>query len=362
MKIIHCADLHLDSDMTGNFSKEIAVQRKAELINTFERMLKYASVKNVDAIIIAGDLFDKEVVKSSVLNMFISLINTFSKIHFFYLTGNHDEDNLKSSIDIIPDNLHIFNEHWSYYKFDAGNFNIVISGINPGNNFPDIYDSLNLNENDFNVVTLHGQITETFRSGQNETISLRNLCGKYIDYLALGHIHSYKYKKLDSRGMYCYSGCLEGRGFDECGEHGFVLLDIDDNRHFTHSFIPFAYRSLYELDVDVTGCHDSVQISQRIDKQLTLNGYESKSLIKINLTGMISIDEDIDMNYLYSSYKDNYYYLKIYNQTKFNTDYLKYINNNSLKGEFIRIVSSDDTLDDDTKSAVIKQGIELLVQ
>ena len=51
---------------------------------------------------------------------------------------------------------------------------------------------------------------------------------KNIDYLALGHIHKYKQAELDQRGVYCYSGCLEGRGFDECGEKGFVLLDIDE--------------------------------------------------------------------------------------------------------------------------------------
>ena len=38
MKIIHCADLHLDSNMTSNLSREQAKQRKAELLATFERM------------------------------------------------------------------------------------------------------------------------------------------------------------------------------------------------------------------------------------------------------------------------------------------------------------------------------------
>ena len=51
-----------------------------------------------------------------------------------------------------------------------------------------------------------------------------------IDYLALGHIHSYKCHKLDKRGVYCYSGCLEGRGFDECGDKGFVLLETEEDR------------------------------------------------------------------------------------------------------------------------------------
>ena len=56
MKIIHCADLHLDSNMTSNLSREQAKQRKAELLATFERMIVYAKDNSVKAVIIAGDL------------------------------------------------------------------------------------------------------------------------------------------------------------------------------------------------------------------------------------------------------------------------------------------------------------------
>jgi fucose 4-O-acetylase-like acetyltransferase len=58
------------------------------------------------------------------------------------------------------------------------------------------------------------------------SVSLSALRGRGIDYLALGHIHAYKKAPLDSRGIYCYPGCLEGRGFDECGRKGFVLLVV----------------------------------------------------------------------------------------------------------------------------------------
>ena len=39
MKIIHCADLHLDSQMTANLTKEQARERKREIIRTFTRMV-----------------------------------------------------------------------------------------------------------------------------------------------------------------------------------------------------------------------------------------------------------------------------------------------------------------------------------
>lgn len=70
MKIIHCADLHLDSNMTSNLSREQAKQRKAELLATFERMIAYAKDNFVKAVIIAGDLYDKKNISANARNVF----------------------------------------------------------------------------------------------------------------------------------------------------------------------------------------------------------------------------------------------------------------------------------------------------
>ena len=89
---------------------------------------------------------------------------------------------------------------------------------------------------------------------------------KNIDYLALGHIHAYKHEQLDARASYCYPGCLEGRGFDEVGEHGFVLLDVnEEDGTYSHESVPFAKRKLYAVSVDVTDCQTS---SEMIEKEL----------------------------------------------------------------------------------------------
>ena len=45
MKIIQCADLHLDSRMTSNLNPDKAKERKAEILNTFVNMVDYASAK-----------------------------------------------------------------------------------------------------------------------------------------------------------------------------------------------------------------------------------------------------------------------------------------------------------------------------
>ena len=54
MKIIHCADIHLDSKMSANLTKEKARERKTELLTTFQNMVTYGAEQGVAAIIICS--------------------------------------------------------------------------------------------------------------------------------------------------------------------------------------------------------------------------------------------------------------------------------------------------------------------
>ncbi len=58
MKLIHCADIHLDSRMNTHLDKDKAKERKLELLDTFSKMVKYAKNNRITNILIAGDLFD----------------------------------------------------------------------------------------------------------------------------------------------------------------------------------------------------------------------------------------------------------------------------------------------------------------
>ena len=60
MKILHCADLHMDSPMETHMTREQAAKRNAEILMSFQRMTEYAEKEKVRVVLIAGDLFDGE--------------------------------------------------------------------------------------------------------------------------------------------------------------------------------------------------------------------------------------------------------------------------------------------------------------
>ena len=356
MKIIHCSDLHLDSRMKSNLDSQKAKERRDEILITYQNMIKYAVENNVKIILIAGDLFDRKDTTVKARNIVIDSIISNPDIDFVYLKGNHDESGFLENLENIPDNLKLFTSNkWTTYNYGK----ITISGIEFGNlSDYEIYNTLLLNKNDFNIVTMHGQESKYEMKDKTEIINISNLKNKNIDYLALGHIHKYKKSELDQRGAYCYSGCLEGRGFDECGKKGFVLLDInEENLKYTTEFIPIARRTLYEINVDVSKANSTLDTEKLIDNEL--NDISKDSLIKIVLKGKVEVDSEKDLNYLEKKYKANYYFAKIYDETTLNIDFMTYQNDASLKGEFIRLVLGQN-LPEEEQSKIILTGIKAL--
>lgn len=355
MKIIHCADLHLDSRMETNFTQEQAKERRYEILNTFEAMVKYAEENNVQAIIIAGDMFDTaQNQQKTIKNRVLDTISNAHNIDFLYLQGNHDKDNFIKEMKIKPTNLRLFKEEWTSYRYE----NIVITGIEfSESNHTDIYSQLTLNENEFNILVLHGQIVKYGNDKKAEIINLNALQNKYIDYLALGHIHEYKTDKLDYRGIYSYSGCIEGRGFDECGKKGFVVLDIEDGKIST-TFVSNSKRTFHEVKVNITEYTEAMDIIKAIEESIV--NIPSEDIVKLVLEGDMVEETDIDINYIEQKIKNKFYFSKIVDQTELKIDYLKYEKDISLKGEFIRKVKSL-TIDDLEKSKLIKLGISAII-
>lgn len=354
MRILHCADLHLDSKMTTHLSKEKAKERKIEILRTFSRMVEYAKKNKVSIILIAGDMFDTRNVSAMVRNTVKDVIVQNPQIDFLYLKGNHDNDNFLSKLEEIPSNLCLFGDTWTTYTYGS----IAITGLelNRENN-ASAYHSLILEHNTFNIVMLHGQLANYKSKGKEETISLEDLKNKNIDYLALGHVHGYQMGRLDNRGLYCYPGCMEGRGFDECGTKGFVMLDIDEANHtMSTEFVPIASRNLYTLSVDVTGVSTTQEAAAKMEEAIKESGYPSKSLVKFVLEGEVDVECELETDFLEEQFAEYFYYEKVTNQTRFYINYSDYKKDASLKGEFVRLVSSSDYSEED-KAKIIRYGI-----
>ena len=345
MKIIHCADIHLGSGISYIEDPAKRRERQDELLETYRRMFRYAVLNEIEAIIIAGDLFDTDQVAAPLMGAVIREIIDHPDISVYYLKGNHDV-NIKSGIENIP-NLHCFTDVVKVYGLHNNalpemndihdihgdtdvvsslhNLNMIrndrvnvnIAGVElTTDNRDSFYDQLNFAPEDFNILVLHGQLYEN--GGSNElAINKRLLQHRNIDYLALGHIHAYRSGGIDTRGIYCYPGCLEGRGFDECGSHGFVVLDIDTaDGNCKRSFVEFARRKLHEIQVDITDMTGGAEILNSVEKSLDNARCPEQDMIRVELTGMVDQELSPVCAYIKKALSERYYYIKVKDATK----------------------------------------------
>lgn len=359
MKIIHCADIHLDSKLGKNYDAEKAKNRKNELLYSFVRMIDFAEKNEVSVILIAGDLFDRNDVSASCRNTVFSAVRNHPDILFFYLRGNHDAAASLTDDGILPENLKMFGTDWTGY--DMGKVTVTGLEFCEGSSGA-IYNSLLLPQGKFNIVMLHGQESESSSKDKTEVIDLKALRNKEIDYLALGHVHAYKKVQLDARAVYCYSGCLEGRGFDEIGEHGFVVLDIDeDNLTYTDEFIPFASRRVCGVEADISDCVNTSEMIEVLKRRFEEEGISEEEIVKGVLIGEPDVETEKDISFIDKYFERQFYLYKTEDRSSFRINHEAYIHDESLKGEFVRCVMESIAVSDEDKASIIRYGIHALM-
>lgn len=352
MKIIHCADIHLGASMRTHLSLEQSNERKEELLKTFSDMINYAQNNKIQCILIAGDLLDSAYADIKTRNVVIDLISSNPSIDFYYLCGNHDEDSLLLLNDELPKNLHTFNNDWTSYNLNGA----ILTGAILGENNANLYTKLNLDPQEFNIVLLHGGETRGKDFSTPDTVNFDALKNKNIDYLALGHIHSFKTGKLDKRCTYAYSGCLEGRGFDECGQKGFVVLDLEPTG-MTLNFVPFGKRELHEIEVDISDCHTSQEITAKVNSALA--PIPRKDLVRVIFVGEYDENTQKYFNLITMDAQNKFYYFTYKDKTTPRLNLSVFENDISIAGEFVRTVNASD-LSEERKQKVILLGLKAL--
>jgi len=250
----------------------------------------------------------------------------------------------------IPSNLKILNEK----AFQYGD--VTIAGLTANSEkFISNINRIKFDEKSLNILVLHGEIS-AYENTTKNCISLKSLKEKNIDYLALGHYHSYSCGKIDERGTYSYCGCLVGRGFDEVGEKGFNLLTVSD-RKILSQFVPFAKLKFVEVEVDVSDCKSNYDVTTKAI--LIASANKGSNAVKIILKGENRINEEVNVATIRNALSDQFFFVKVVDDSVLGLDFEELKYNKSLLGEFVRQVSKSN-IENLTKNKVIMCGIKAL--
>ncbi|WP_244833588.1 DNA repair exonuclease [Clostridium sp. BJN0001] len=333
IKFLHTADIHLDTPFSGMNSNDASKEREYLKV-VFKNIIDLALEKNVDIIIMAGDIFDNMTVHKSTISF---LINEFERLDgkkVFISPGNHDPFNVKSFYNFItwPDNVYIFKGEME--KVFLEEFDSFIYGAG----FRDLYEretlleKVKIDKNYNNILAIHGEIMNSDRKNEYNPISKKDIEDSGFNYIALGHRHTYSGVQNLCNTYYAYSGCPQGRGFDEEGDKGVIIGEIEDgyvNTEFIKTSIKNYYTKYIMLDKAETYDEIVKNIVSSFDEKERMSNFYN-IILKGTTNEFFVVNEDI----LYNLLKDEFYFIKIKDNTQNYMDIKELSKGNSVKNIF----------------------------
>lgn len=239
---IHAADLHLDSPFSGlrDLPASILKDIRESPFKSFQRIVDKAICRQVDFMVLSGDLFDGENRNLRTQVRFRSEMERLQQhgIPVFIVHGNHDHlSGTWIKVD-FPDNVHIFSDELEVKRFEkVDGATVHLYGFSyPRRHVTErmIASYVKSETADYHIGLLHGNVEGNSDHGNYAPFSLKELTEKDFDYWALGHIH--KRQVVSEYPLVIYPGNIQGRNRKEAGVKGCVLVELD-GKEKRHSFI-----------------------------------------------------------------------------------------------------------------------------
>ena len=361
VKVLHCADLHFDTPFK-ELSKEVSDTSKNELLEVFKNIIDLAIDENIEVLLIAGDVFDNLTVNKNTLFFISDQIRRIKSIKVFISPGNHDPYNEKSFYSMInwPENVYIFKGDMEFKEVKE--LNLIVWGAGFRNNYENktLLRRINIDNDKINIMLLHGEITSSNSKNEYNPIYINDIYNSNIDYIALGHRHKFSGILKEGMTTYAYSGCPQGRGFDEEGEKGVIIGEVYKGGT-NLEFFPVYKRKYVTKEIDITDTNNYDEVVFKVLSDLSDEEIH-KNFYKIILKGELKEHFKLKENLLIDKLKNKFYYFKIINDTSIEVTLEELSKDYSIKGKFIaKIIEKLKEASDDDKE-ILKLALKIGIQ
>ena len=323
IRILHAADLHLDSPFAA-LGPDQAAQRREEQRQMLRRLCEAAQRRDCQLLLLAGDLFDCRQVYRETAELLRDLLGQM-KCRVFIAPGNHDPWSPESPYASLdwPENVHIFRsgrveavrlEEPAVTVYGAA-FTEPRSGS--------LLKGFHAQEEDRpKIMVLHGTLGDP--ASVYNPVSAEEAAASGLDYLALGHVHSGDLQ-IFGRTTAAYPGCPMGRGFDETGSKGALYIEVDGSGCQVER-VPLGGRRYERLRVRA----GSDPLSAILEE---LPADTGRDIYRITLTGPCP---SVDLRALRTALAPRFFGLELIDATQPPQALWQGAAEDSLRGEFLR--------------------------
>ena len=346
LKILHAADLHLDSAFEALPAGKAAL-RRSEQRELLRRLAALAQQEKVQLVVLSGDLFDSD---NSYYETGEQLARCLAVIGapVFIAPGNHDFYSSRSPWARLKlqGNIYLFTENKIRgMELPALGARVYGAAFNEKRSGPLLHGFTAERKPGFkNILVLHGEVGSG--DGNYNPITEEELAASGMDYVALGHIHKASGLLRAGDTWYSWPGCPEGRGFDETGEKYVNLVTLTDDGACRLEQRSIGMRRYETLAVDVTGDDPLLAIHTQLPDDSVRNIY------RITLTG--ELDEAPDLGRLRQNLSELFFELQLRDETRPRQALWERAGDDTLRGLFLKKLKKqyDDASDDDARRMI----------
>lgn len=292
-RFVHTADIHLDSPL-----RSLAMRNPdlAELVGdasrqAFVSIVDLCLAERVDALIIAGDLYDGDQTSMKTARFLASQMTRLHQagIRVFKIRGNHDALSRISKQLMFPDTVTIFGGRPQSVLHTAGGLDVVFHGLSFAS--PKAPDSLlpkysAAREGAVNVGIMHTSLAGSPGHDLYAPCSVADLHSHGFDYWALGHIHVRQAHAGASTVV--MPGIPQGRDINEAGEKSVTLVTIRDDRSVEVEERLTSIAQFERVNVDLTETVEWSEVIGRVRTALEEARASARSrhvVVRLSLNG-----------------------------------------------------------------------------
>ena len=304
LRFVHAADLHLDSPFRGIRAEappHVADTLHRATFDAYENIVSLCLRERVDALLVAGDIYDGADRSLRAQLRFIDGLNRLDAagIRTFVCHGNHDPlDGWEARLDLPPGCVRFGREVSREPVFPDEPQRAAVYGVSyPTREIREslvpLFDSaLSTLSAGFNIGLLHANVGGHPDHDPYAPCSVADLAGTGLDYWALGHVHTRQVLR-DERPTVVYPGNPQGRNPRETGERGVYLAEVNDQGQLNLSFRPVDVVRWEFMEVDITGLETEQELLDAIDHSFASCATASGGrpvVIRLSLTGRGSLN------------------------------------------------------------------------
>jgi DNA repair protein SbcD/Mre11 len=260
-RFVHTADLHLDSPLRSLSLRnpDLAALVGDATRQALVRIVDLCLDEQVDALIIAGDLYDGDQTSMKTARFLATQMQRLHEagISVFKIRGNHDALSKITQELVLPPSVKVFSGRAEAVELARGGLNVAIHGLSfskpqaPESLFPKYKAPV---QGAVNIGIMHTSLAGAPGHDLYAPCSVAELHGSGFDYWALGHIHQ-RTHHAGARTV-IMPGMPQGRDINEAGEKTVSLVTVGDDGTVSVEERLTSLAQFARVTVDVSAAQD----------------------------------------------------------------------------------------------------------